>query len=253
MPSTTTRTAREGAMPFRRLLRDAAVHWLAGLALLAGSLAALYPAIGVSAPGYAWAAAAYLATGAMIAVFLPQHAPHRTFGLANRLTLTRGLIAAFLAGFVAQPALIDETGWLLIAAALVSLILDGLDGFAARRTGLSSAFGARFDMETDSLLILILSVLAWSTGKIGAWILLAGALRYLFLAAGLVLPWLRTALPSSKRRQTVCVVQVVALFLLLVPFLPAWGANVIGAAAVASLLWSFAIDVAWLWRNARNA
>ena len=37
------------------------------------------------------------------------------------------------------------------------LALDGLDGWAARRQGLVSAFGARFDMEVDALLILALA------------------------------------------------------------------------------------------------
>ena len=37
------------------------------------------------------------------------------------------------------------------------LILDGVDGRVARARGEVSAFGARFDMETDALLLLCLS------------------------------------------------------------------------------------------------
>jgi phosphatidylglycerophosphate synthase len=93
--------------------------------------------------------------------------------------------------------------WSIVVLALIALVLDGVDGRVARRRGEASAFGARFDMETDALLILVLAALAWSLGKAGAWILLAGALRYLFVAAGFVLPWLRAELPPSRRRQTV--------------------------------------------------
>ena len=47
--------------------------------------------------------------------------------------------------------------------------------------------------------------------KAGAWVLLSGLLRYAFVAAGAVAPWLRAPLPPSRRRQTICVVQIVAL------------------------------------------
>ena len=40
----------------------------------------------------------------------------------------------------------------------VALALDGVDGQVARRTGTVSALGARFDMEVDAFLVLVLSV-----------------------------------------------------------------------------------------------
>ena len=48
------------------------------------------------------------------------------------------------------------------------------DGPAARRSGIASRFGARFDMETDALMILVLAVLAWRWDRAGAWVLLPG-------------------------------------------------------------------------------
>ena len=41
--------------------------------------------------------------------------------------------------------------------------------------------------------------------------LLSGLLRYAFVAAGWLWPWLRAPLPPSRRRQTICVVQIVGL------------------------------------------
>ena len=41
-----------------------------------------------------------------------------------------------------------------------ALALDGVDGQVARRTGTASELGARFDMEVDAFLILVLSVAA---------------------------------------------------------------------------------------------
>ena len=43
--------------------------------------------------------------------------------------------------------------------------LDGVDGWLARRRGMSSAFGARFDMEIDALLVQVLAILVWRYGK----------------------------------------------------------------------------------------
>ena len=40
----------------------------------------------------------------------------------------------------------------------VALALDGVDGQVARRTRTVSALGARFDMEVDAFLVLVLSV-----------------------------------------------------------------------------------------------
>ncbi len=96
-------------------------------------------------------------------------------------------------------------------------MLDGVDGWLARRHGIASRFGARFDMEIDALLILALSVLAWRHDKAGAWVIASGMLRYAFVAAGTVAPWLRGALPPSRRRQTICVIQIAALTLVMLP------------------------------------
>ena len=67
---------------------------------------------------------------------------------------------------------------LAMALATVVAVLDGIDGWLARRTGMASDFGARFDMETDAALIMVLALLAWQFGKAGVWVLASGLLRY---------------------------------------------------------------------------
>ena len=81
---------------------------------------------------------------------------------------------------------------LAVALAASVAVLDGVDGWLARRTRMASAFGARFDMETDAALILVLAVLAWQFGRAGAWVLACGLLRYAFVGAGVLWPWLRS-------------------------------------------------------------
>jgi phosphatidylglycerophosphate synthase len=116
---------------------------------------------------------------------------------------------------------------------------------------MASDFGARFDMETDAALMLVLCALAWQLDKAGAWILAIGLMRYAFVAAAWRWRWLRLALPQSIRRKTVCVVQIVALFVVIAPVTPYPASAAVGAAALALLAWSFAVDVLWLARRRR--
>ena len=74
----------------------------------------------------------------------------------------------------------------LAALTTVALILDAVDGKVARRTGTSTPLGARFDMEVDAFLILVLSV--YVAMSLGPWVLLIGVMRYAFVAAARVAP-----------------------------------------------------------------
>jgi phosphatidylglycerophosphate synthase len=183
--------------------------------------------------------------GDLVVLLAERHRVAHSFGLANAATLARGAAAVLLlalAGSAATPA----TGWVAVTIALLGLALDGVDGRVARRRGEVSAFGARFDMETDALLILGLTLLAWQLGKAGPWIVVAGALRYAFVAAGYLFAWLRRPLPQSLRRQTVCVVQIVSLIACLLPPLTPPASAVVGLAGLLVLAGSFAVDIAWL-------
>lgn len=194
---------------------------------------------------------------AVVAVVILRHAPGvaaetglEGLGPANRVTLARLILVLPLALAPLHPPSLDGPGrWWVVALAGVALALDGVDGWLARRTGSGSAFGARFDMETDAALILLLSILVWQEGQAPAWVVLAGAMRYLFVAAGLAFPRLRGELPPSLRRKVVCVVQGVILVAALAPVIPPALATAGVAAALAMLSWSFAVDIAWLLRN----
>jgi phosphatidylglycerophosphate synthase len=177
--------------------------------------------------------------------------PAPTFGAANAVTLVRGVLVLLLvASLGAVPT--GPLAWLLVTAATVAVTLDGVDGALARGRGEASAFGARFDMEIDALLILVLAVLVWQHDKAGVWIVLAGLLRYLFVAASYAAPWLGEQLPPSRRRQAVCVVQIASLIGALTPFVVQPWSAWIALGGLALLLWSFGIDVVWLAQRARS-
>jgi phosphatidylglycerophosphate synthase len=189
-----------------------------------------------------------LITGLSIG-FLQQHHPFARFGAANQITTLRAILVALVAGLVGEPQL-PAVAAAAVGASVVVTLLDGVDGWLARRHGIESRFGARFDMEIDALLILALSVLAWRHGKAGAWVVVSGLLRYAFVAGGAVAPWLRAALPDSRRRQTICVIQIAVLTLAMVPAIEPPASALLAAAALATLGYSFLIDTVWLWRHA---
>ncbi|HET7864907.1 MAG TPA: CDP-alcohol phosphatidyltransferase family protein, partial [Burkholderiaceae bacterium] len=186
---------------------------------------------------------------------LPGH-PHARFGPANRVTLGRLAAVALFAALSVEMALQplpdpDRVAWSLVVLATLAAVVDAADGPLARASGLASPFGARFDMETDALLILVLCVLIVQFGKAGPWVLAAGLMRYAFVAAA-ALPrgqWLNAPLPPSLRRKGVCVGLIVVLITCLGPVIPRWAASALAAAGVGTVGWSFAVDIAWLWRG----
>ena len=74
-------------------------------------------------------------------------------------------------------------------------------------------------------------------------------MRYIFVGASWILPWLSAGLPESYRRKTVCVRQIVTLILALAPVVASPLSDAVAAAGLALLAWSFAVDVGWLSRR----
>ncbi|HEU4618588.1 MAG TPA: CDP-alcohol phosphatidyltransferase family protein [Gammaproteobacteria bacterium] len=208
-------------------------------------------ALAIEGPYAAGVSIAFIAGAAAVLRVASRHLNGAPLGAANRITLVRGALAALAAGLLlAEPR--PERAWFAVGVIALALALDGVDGALARRFRLETAFGARFDMETDALTILILCALAWRFGRAGVWVLLGGLLRYAFVAAGSLWPWLKRPLPPSRRRQTACVLQIVALVACLAPVAPARLAASIAALGLAAIAASFAADVLWLRRAPRT-
>lgn len=221
-----------------------AAAWSIAVALACGGAAA-----GLALPLSA-VAVVVVATAVAAGLMLRGIAQSGASGFApcHRVTLVRAGLVGLLTGVLAAPQTLPALGWTVLGLALVALALDGVDGWLARRQGTASAFGARFDMEVDAALIAVLAGLAWVGGKAGAWVLALGLMRYGFVAAARVWPWLAAPLPHSLRRKAVCVLQVAVLAALMAPVLVPPATTVMAAGALAALTWSFAVDVLWLWR-----
>jgi phosphatidylglycerophosphate synthase len=227
--------------------------WLdlaAALALTVATAAASWRVLGLHASYVPVAAALYVGMAALIAWSLPKDRPFRGLGPANRVTLGRAALAIPVLALALHPGSLDATTrWWTIAVSTAVMLLDGVDGRVARRTRTETSFGARFDMELDAALLMALSVLVWRDGRVGAWVLLIGLMRYGFVAASWWRPALARELPPSLRRKVVCVMQGVVLLVALGPIVPAWLAVAGCAGGLAALAYSFAVDVRWALRG----
>ena len=219
---------------------------LAGLVALALSARA-HLHLGAAYP--AKAAVGVVAMMVITAVRVRAHHPFATFGAANLVTTVRASLVALVASFIGEPGSPVVAGT-VVAMSLAVTLLDGVDGLMARRTGMASAFGARFDMEVDAVLILALTVLAWQYGKAGPWVVLSGLLRYLFIAAGWIWPWMGRPLQPTLRGKAICVVQIVVLVLIVIPAVEPPASTAIAACGLAALVYSFFVDTVWLWMHA---
>jgi phosphatidylglycerophosphate synthase len=179
-----------------------------------------------------------------------RHHPFPRFGAANIVTSVRALLVAAVAGLIGEPHT-DGVARAAVAIALVATVLDGVDGWLARRTATASSYGARYDLEVDTLLILVLAILTWRYGKAGVWVMLSGLLRYVFVAAGWVFDWMRAPLAPTFRGKAVCIIQIGGLLIALAPFVPPPLSTAVAAAALMALVWSFAVDTGRLWVQAR--
>lgn len=173
------------------------------------------------------------------------------FGPADAVTLLRTILAGAAAAIIILSTADDLPirSWGLFAVAVPALLLDAVDGLVARRTSTVSGAGARFDMEVDSALFLILSIPVAVT--VGAWALLIGLMRYLFAAAAWLRPPLRRPLSFSQFRRIVAGLQAAALGVALAPLVPVPVATWVVGSALTLLVISFGRDVLWLERAAK--
>ncbi len=208
-------------------------------------------ALGLPGTVPALATALSAALGGAVLLGLGRAGAGAVFAPCSRVTLMRGGLAAVVGGLLAAPAALAQpvVAWVALVLALLALVLDGVDGWLARRRNEATAFGARFDMEVDAALTMLLAGLALAAGKAGPWVLALGAMRYGFVVASLRWPWLSAPLPHSLRRKTVCVVQVAVLAAILAPLIPPGVSAPAAALALGLLIWSFTVDVVWLWRH----
>jgi phosphatidylglycerophosphate synthase len=219
-----------------------------GLVVVISTASIASSVVGLTTLYPAKAAVVFAAIVVTALYFVGGYHPYSRFGPANQVTLTRAMLVALVAGLLGEPTT-RAAAWLAATLAGVGPVLDGVDGWFARRTRMQSAFGARFDVEIDSLHVLVMAGLIWQFDKAGAWVWLGALLRYAFVASGWLLPWMARPLRPTRRARVIAIVHMVTLSVGIAPFMPATPAATAIAIAIALLSWSFMLDIGRLWRG----
>ena len=163
--------------------------------------------------------------------------------LPNLLTALRILILPFMAW-----AVLVDAGWAALAMFLGAGLTDVLDGWIARRFGLTSPFGTMFDLLADRLLTLVsLGALMVAAAFPGVWI----GVPLVLIARNFVVAGLQQALPKRDFNyppieHPKIVLNFLGVGMLLAPI----GAETIGLWALAA---SAALSVATVVIYARRA
>jgi len=216
-----------------------------GLIFLMALLTTLAFTVGLGLAGWLAGTAYGLVVAATLTVAL-NRAGH-DLGPANVVTLVRATLVGAVTALAVESYRQPVPAAVLTGITIAALALDWVDGQVARRTGTVTALGARFDMEVDSFLLLVLGV--YVAHSYGPWVLLVGAMRYLFVAAMWLLPWMRATLPPRYWRKVVAATQGIVLVAAASGVLPRPVVLVGLVGALVLLVESFGRDVLWLWRH----
>jgi phosphatidylglycerophosphate synthase len=223
---------------------------LTGVITQGAVLAVLAGTVGLS--GVGWLAG--LGCGAVVVALLSRavvRSGATVLGPADLVTLLRALLVGGVTALVADSFGDPVPVAALMTLVVVALALDAVDGRVARTTGTVSAVGARFDMEVDSVLVLLLSV--YVALLLGPWVLAIGSPHYVLFVARRALPWLRAEVPPRHWCKVVAAIQGIVLTTVAAGVLPHVAAVLALVVVGVMLVESFGREVWWLWRAHRVA
>lgn len=220
-----------------------------GLLAQAAVLAALVAGVGLGVLG-ALAGTAYAAGMVGLLCRALRRSGAATMGPADLITLVRAVLVGGVAALVADSSGDPGSGVALPVLAGLALGLDAVDGRVARRTGTVSVVGARFDMEVDSALVLLLTVSV--ADSLGWWVLAVGSGHYVLVAARRGVPWLRAPVPPRNWCKVVAAVQGIVLTVVVTGALPPLVAVLALVAVAAPLAESFGREMWWQWCSHRT-
>jgi CDP-diacylglycerol--glycerol-3-phosphate 3-phosphatidyltransferase len=142
------------------------------------------------------------------------------WGPANKLSLTRGIMIALLAGFLFAAKPSGIVGWLPAVLYTLLAVLDFLDGYWARKSNTPTRMGELLDQEYDALGILVAVILVIQWGHLPLAFLYIGVAKYVF-AGGIAWRSFRGKalypLPPSYMRRRLAGFQMGILAVLLWP------------------------------------
>ena len=164
------------------------------------------------------------------------YTPQGGFGAANTVSLARLVLLCAFGALATAPGPGEAALLVLVLA------LDGVDGWLARRHGTSSAFGARLDMEVDAFMVLLVAFVLFREQRLGAFILVPGALRYAYVLVLWAVPGHAPEAPASRFGRYGFTLIAIALCVSAWP-LPYH--QVLAAVASLVIAWSFSRSLLW--------
>ncbi|MCL7418071.1 MAG: CDP-alcohol phosphatidyltransferase family protein [Halalkalicoccus sp.] len=175
-----------------------------------------------------------------------------SLGPGTLLTVARGVLIAFLAGFLVLPRPTESLVWLPAVLYGTAALADYVDGTIARLTDHTTTLGARLDTEFDALGILIAPLLAVVYGQLPLWYLSVSAARYLFVLGR----WLRrrrglpvSSLPPRRSRRLLAGLQMAFSTLVLSPVVSPPATTVAAVLVAVPFVVGFVRD--WLYVSGR--
>ena len=178
----------------------------------------------------------------------------KEFNLASKVTYIRLsisiilLTAAINSNIYSNIFNIFYIERILILLALISLLLDGLDGFIARKYTQVTKFGELIDQEADNFLILIMSISLYLNKDVGFYIFLIPTYRYIFIFLMAKYDWLKRTLPESHVRKLACVLATIFLIIAQESHLTINSTFLVNL-ALFIITFSFSRDIIWLYRK----
>lgn len=137
----------------------------------------------------------------------------------TRLTLAHLGLVCLLGGVAAAPPaeFPPLMLWSLTAIAAAAAGILVVEAWITEKIDAAGPFSRHLGREVYALLVLSVAVLLWRSGKVGGWIVAAGAIHYARLMLSLALPALRRESPAVWRPY-VRFALAAALILALAPF-----------------------------------
>jgi cardiolipin synthase len=117
--------------------------------------------------------------------------------IPNLITLGRILLVPIVVWAIASGRM--QLAFLLFLAAAIS---DGVDGFLAKRFGMTTELGAYLDPLADKILIVSIYVTLGITGVIPLWIVILVASRDFMIIGAIILSWL-VEMPVAIKPHTI--------------------------------------------------
>ncbi len=146
-----------------------------------------------------------------------------TSGLPNALTVARlAAVPVFVVLLVADRGAEGALRWWAVAVFMVAAATDYLDGYLARRWGVVSSFGKLADPIADKALVLGALVVLVLVDGIPWWPVAIIAAREIWVTVGRLLVASDTVIAASRGGKLKTAVQLLAIWLYLLPGMPAW-------------------------------